>query len=431
METKKKVLSRAKENLQLDIPSWIDQSIKSKVDRFCRLSPLPLQHPFTHHIETVRKIERDFPSTIRNSYLAIQDCLATKKGDNIIIHCLEDLEYRLLVLEIARGTNTEGWRILDDDQSSVIVIAHPNFSGAEGFRDLLVCSESQQKEKISKSRMAKAFGLQEEPDERHIFFFVDDNDFFRLIGADPLKGKFPIWWVTEVGDGIRVFYTKAREGLDTVEKCTQNGIHETVLRFQKRILNSLTWEKLYFESSLLEGMADWWAEKLVRRTYKEPDFLQHYLTNTRFMSTFVSSDELIASPFNYLRYPWNDVFCAMLFQRLAELESSNNSRAESTPSGMRPMKFNADKVRRGLQLVTQNLSLANSLTERNGLLSANFLEELARKLFEKSFGWDNMLNLYDKTGYNFAISLLDEQSLTEREKTDLQKQIEEFRFKKQ
>jgi hypothetical protein len=49
-----------------------------------------LQAPFD--LETVARIERNFPSAILGSYLAIQDGLRTKKEDNTIIHCLEDLE---------------------------------------------------------------------------------------------------------------------------------------------------------------------------------------------------------------------------------------------------------------------------------------------------------------------------------------------------
>jgi len=425
----KTLLEKLKQKIKPDIPDWIDASIAKRVGRFASLPSQISDSPFDNKI--INKIEKEFPSYVRNVYFTIQRDLSTPMEPSTILHSMENIEYRLLVLELAKGINKRGWKVSEDGKD-LVIIAHPNFQNIDQFSRNIRQAKQRTSERIEKTRLAEAFGVTwSDEDKKSIVFLVENGDAWDITGTRPMKGSMGLWWVRQLGDGISLYYTKGRENLRTQTMLVQNRFHETVHEFQKRVLTNEAFDRLFGEFSLLEGTANWWEAWLVRRKYTEDDFLTHYLAKDRFMSTFLKSDELLARTGHHsLKFSWNTIFTGMIFQRVGSLMQVKEGRAKTLSEIDDIALFDYNLIKRGLQFVSTHLGLVNELVGQEESLTGSFLEILCQKELGTPFGFEKLLAHYDNRGYEYAYDIISKQALTNKERGGLEEQRTEHLIKK-
>lgn len=420
---KQELLQISREGITGQPPEWMDQELDSRVDRFVGLPSTPISPPFNN--ETVLSIEGVFPTYLRSAYLSAQN-LQSANGTAIVLNSLENIEYRLLVLELARGVNTAGWKVIGKDDDSVIIIAHPNFVNTEKFRDNLVRAKRSAQRRIAESEIIKAFNIHDDlNNKKEIVFLVEDNDVWPITGTTQLKESMNLWWVRELGDGISAYYTQGKTNLDNPTILTANEYHEFVHKLQKEVLTPEVFDRLFGEFSLIEGMASWWERLLIRDQYTEKDFLSHYLLNEKFMSTFLTSQQLLVREgHKSIRFPWNAVLSGMIFQRIGMLAEAKEKRGQIS-EGIG--EFNLDQVIKGLQTVSQHFRLANEFAQQEGNLTEMFLEELCRKEFGAALEYQKLLKDYDERGYDYAFAIISRQALTANERISFEEQVKEYK----
>lgn len=422
---REEILSTAREGLKPNFPKWLDRAIQSKVGRFVFL---PQEIKDTSFGNGATSFERQFPMLVRNAYSSIQQDLSSPKETSSILHAMENLEYRLIVLELSRGINSQRWRIYDYSQENIVIVAHPNFINTQEFSGKLVEAIRASRRRTTETGIQNSFGItSSETPGKDVVFLVEDDDVWKVTGTEQLRGKMDLWWVRELGDNLGLYYTKGRENLDNATILASNRFHEFVHRCQKEVLSTSVYDRLFSEFSLLEGMACWWEPLLVRKEYRERDFLTYHLLVDKFMATFLNSDQLLSREgHKSLMFPWNAVFTGMVFQKIGALARMKNQKVQSYDTS-NPISFDYELVKEGLRIVSRNLSLANELTdETTDNLTKHFLDTLCNKEFGQPLSFEELVAHYDLYGYDYGYSLVSTQSLTDEERKSLEKQRKQY-----
>jgi len=410
-----------------NFPVWIKTAIDDRSSRF-NAALASITHTDLIDPELVIEVKNTYPQVTQNTVGRVQSALGSETEVSNTLTALERLEYLTTLVELSAGINSEGW-IVDKTDSSITFIVHPNFKDEEKFMGIIKKAIERSREQIDSSGMTKSFGLPVQEESRFHFFLVEEGDFFRLMGAEPLSDKISPWWVEDFGKGMRVYYTKARENLDTITINAQNFTHENVHKYQQAILNPEVFNRLHREWILMEGMPNWWNEIFVRPRYSEKDFLSFYLLNQgSFFENFLPSNQLINTGYNSSRpiYQWTAILNAMIYQRIGMQSKAGKKEVIQDIPKDRP---NLKAIRDGLSFVSKNLKAANELPSTNGLLTRELLETIFHKEFGIPLGFDQILADYDRSGWQYGYNLISSQALTTEEREVLKHQKGKFEAK--
>ena len=428
MLNQQELISVLHREVKPNFPTWLDGQITQRIIRYADLTALGETNNTLDH-DMVASIESVFPLYVKGAYSAIQSDLSLPTSTSTIMRSMDDLEFRLLTLELARGINNPGWKMLNGGDNGLTIIAHPGFKNAEDFSSNLFQANRTVTERIKRSKIAEEFGVDwKENDNKGVIYLVEDDDVWQVTGTTPLKGTMTLWWVRELGDGISLYYTKGRN-LDTPTMLSANKYHEFVHKLQKKKLSIEAFNTFFREFSLLEGMANWWEGWIVRQEYKEKDFLEYYLTKDRFMSSFLTSGELTAREgHSSLRYPWNTILTGMVFQKVGFLIEAEEQGKTQLSEELKD--FNYEQVQKGLRFISTHLDIANEFNGGDQSLTEWFLEELCKKELGVALGYKQVLADYDLYGYDYAYGIVSKQGLSDTEKTSLAEQVSEHQNSK-
>lgn len=403
-----------------NFPVWVKNAIDSLSSRFNAALTSTTRTDLIDP-ELAKEVKETYPQAAENTLDRVQSAIGSEAEVSNRLTALERLEYLTTLVELSAGINPEGW-IVDRTDPNITFIAHPNFKDKEKFIGIIKKARVRSQQQVIDGGMPQNFGVSMQDQHRFHFFLVEEDDFFRLMGAETLSDKISPWWVADFGKGMRVYYTKARENLDTVTINAQNFTHEDVHKYQQAVLKPEVFSQLHREWILLEGMPNWWNGIFIRPEYSEKDFLNFYLLNQGgFFENFLTSDQLINTGYNSSRpiYQWTAILNAMIYQKFGV--QSKAGRGEVTPESTKD-KPDIEAIREGLRVVSKNLNIANEVSATNSLLTREILEAIFQKEFGAPLGFDQIIADYDSLGWQYGYNLISSQALTEKEREALEDQ---------